>query len=101
MSVTHHRQNPLECTSTPLCILNLVFHTSFLSQFLFIRSVRWLLVTANVLSSPTLVTLMMEELSSSETSVITIRLNIPEYGIFQCQEHLPQTVPITLLNAIV
>jgi hypothetical protein len=37
----------------------------------FLRSVRRLLVTANVPSSPILVTLMMEALSSSETSVLT------------------------------
>jgi hypothetical protein len=36
-----------------------------------LRSVRELLVTANVPSSPILVTLMMEALSSSETSVLT------------------------------
>jgi hypothetical protein len=36
------------------------------------RSVRWLLVTANIVpSSPILVTLMIEALSSSETSVLT------------------------------
>jgi hypothetical protein len=40
--------------------------------FAFLRRVRRLLVTANVLpSSLILVTLMMEELSSSETSVLT------------------------------
>jgi hypothetical protein len=44
----------------------------------------WLLITANVIpTSPILVTLMMEELRSSETSFLTrpIRRNIPEYGI--------------------
>jgi hypothetical protein len=42
-----------------------------------------MLVTANVPSSPILVTLMMEELSSSETSAITrvTRRSIPEDGI--------------------
>jgi hypothetical protein len=47
----------------------------------FLRSLRRLLVTASVIpSSPNLVTLMKEELSSSETSVRTIATwrNIPE-----------------------
>jgi hypothetical protein len=49
-----------------------------------LRSVRQLLVTANVVpSSPILVTLMMEALHSYETSVLTraTQRNIPEGGI--------------------
>jgi hypothetical protein len=87
-SLANYKPTPLPATNTPLCIHNLIFRTSFFSHFVFLRSVLRLLLTANVVAgSPILVILMMEALSSFETSVPTrgTRRYIPQDRILHTE----------------
>jgi hypothetical protein len=71
-----------------------------LAVMVYLRSVRRLLVTTNIVPSSTiLVTLIMEALRSSETSVLTraTRRYIPKYGILHSRrrENLKSCIALT------
>jgi Na+/H+-dicarboxylate symporter len=87
----------LHCTALHYTILyyTILYYTT-LYCIVLLRSVRRLLVTANVVpSSSILVTLTMEALQSSEESVLSIatRRNIPENGILHLVQWLRMVEP--------
>jgi hypothetical protein len=69
------------------------------TMYTMLCSVRRLLITANVPRLPIVVTLMMEAISSSKTSVLTrvTQRNIPEDGIIHshCRENLKSYIALT------
>jgi hypothetical protein len=93
-----HRVLPNYTTRCQLC--KRTGHVTTTTWYLvFLRSMRRLLVMANVPTSLILVSLMMEALSSSETSDLTwaTRSNIPEDGILHSHlcENLRSYIALT------
>jgi hypothetical protein len=77
--------------------------SSFIRVTIFLRCVRRLLVTASVVpSSPILVTLMKEALSSSETSALTRATfrNVPEDAILHSHRRENLKSKYSLLNSV-
>jgi hypothetical protein len=69
-----------ECSASMIMVIRI----GLLGTTLAFRSILQLLVTANVVPGSQIVTLMIEAIRFSETSVLTraTRRNIPESGIF-------------------
>jgi hypothetical protein len=84
----HKRNTVLILVSSGMFRRVALVRTGLVKKFL--RSVRWLVITASVVpSSPILVTLMKEALGSSKMSVLTraTQCNIPEDTIFHSHRH--------------